>query len=44
MIIEWPLNGQFHNAVTDVLTSQTDLRQLDVDDDDDVPLLGFIYI
>ena len=23
VIIEWPLNGQFHDAVTNVLTSQT---------------------
>ena len=26
VIIEWPLNGQFHNAVTDILTSQTNVR------------------
>ena len=23
VIIEWPLNGQFHDVVTDVLTLQT---------------------
>ena len=23
VIIEWPLNGQFHHAITDVLTSRT---------------------
>ena len=23
VIIEWPLNGQFHDAVTNALTSQT---------------------
>ena len=35
MIIKWPLNGQFHDSVTDVLTSQNDLREVANDDDDD---------
>ena len=42
VIIEWPLNGQFHNAVTDVLTSQIDERDLADDDDDDKPTLGIL--
>ena len=28
MIIEWPLNGQFHDAVTDALTSRTDVSEM----------------
>ena len=28
MIIEWPLNGQFHDAVTDVLTSLTGVSEM----------------
>ena len=40
MIIKWSLNGQFDDAVTDVLTSQIDVRDLADDDDDDEPTLG----
>ena len=40
MIIEWPLNAQFHDAITNVLKSQTEGRQLDENDDDDVQTLG----
>ena len=28
LIIEWPLNGQFHDAVTDVLRSRTDVKEM----------------
>ena len=38
VIIEWPLNGQFHDAVTNVLTSRINVR--DLADDDDEPTLG----
>ena len=41
MIIEWPLNGPFHDAVTDVLTSRTNVFEVvDVDDDDDWPFVA----
>ena len=40
VIIEWPLNGQFHDAVTDVLTSRINIRDLADDDDDKKPTLG----
>ena len=43
MIIEWPLNAQFHDAITNVLKSQTDVRQLDENDDDDVQTLGNVF-
>ena len=36
MIIEWPLNGQFHDVGIDVLTSWTDVRDLADDVNDDV--------
>ena len=35
MIIEWPLNGQFHDARDVILTSQTDVREM-VDDDNNI--------
>ena len=38
MIIEWPLNGQFHDARDVILTSRTDVREM-VDDDDEWPLV-----
>ena len=41
VIIEWPLNGQFNDAVTDVLTSRTDVREV-VDHDDDHELTTFL--
>ena len=28
VIIKWPLNGQFNYAVTNVLTSQTDVSEM----------------
>ena len=34
VIIEWPLNGQFHDAVTDFLTSQNDVREMEDNDND----------
>ena len=40
VIIEWPLNGQFHDAVTDVLTSWIDVRDLA----DDELMLGTLII
>ena len=43
MIIEWPLNGQFNDAVTNVLTSQTDVREV-VDHDNHYELLTFFSI
>ena len=39
MIIEWPLNGQFHEAITDVLMSRTDVFRMADDDNDDVQTL-----
>ena len=33
VIIEWPLNGQFHDAPEVILTSRTYVREM-VDDDD----------
>ena len=45
VIIEWPLNGQFHDARDVILTSRTDVREMvDDDDDDEWPLLTYIYI
>ena len=45
MIIECPLNGQYHDARDVILTSRNDVRQLDDDDDDDEPTLGiYLYI
>ena len=41
MIIKWPPNGQFRDAVTNVLTSWTDVFEVfDVDDDDDWSLVA----
>ena len=36
VIIECPLNGQFHDARDVILTSWTDIRGMNDDDDDDV--------
>ena len=38
VIMEWPLNGQFHDAHDVILTSRTDAREM-VDDDDEWPLV-----
>ena len=44
VIIEWPLKWQFHEAVTDVLMSQTDVSEMvDDDDDDEIPLGNVFY-
>ena len=43
MIIEWPVNEQFHDTVTEVLTSETDVRELDDDYEDDDQTLGNIF-
>ena len=43
MIIEWPLKSQFHDIGIDVLTSRTDVRHLD-DDNDEPTLGGFIRV
>ena len=42
VIIEWPLNGQFHDARDVILTSRTHVREM-VDDDDDDEWLLVIY-
>ena len=39
VIIEWPLNGQFHGAVTDILTSRTDVIQVVVNVGNDVTMI-----
>ena len=40
MIIECPLNGQYHDARDVILTSRTDIREMvDDDDDDEWPLV-----
>ena len=45
VIIEWPLNGQFHDACDVILTSRTDVREMvDDDHDDQWPLVIYIYI
>ena len=45
MIIEYPLNGQFHDARDVILTSRTDVREmLDDDDDDEWPLVIYIFV
>ena len=41
MIIEWPLNGQSHDAVINVLTSQTNVWEMDNDNNDDEPTLRY---
>ena len=35
VIIEWPLNEQFHDARDVILTSRNDVRGFPSDDDDD---------
>ena len=40
VIIECPLNGQFHDARDVILTSWNDVRGFAGDDDDDEPTLG----
>ena len=45
--MEWPLNGQFHDARDIILTSRTDVRELvddDDDEDDEWPLVIYTYI
>ena len=45
VIIQWPLNGQFHDARGVILTSRTDVREMvDDDDDDEWPLVIYIFI
>ena len=44
MIIEWPLNGQFNDAGTDVLTSPTGIREVDADNDDDIQMLVVVVV
>ena len=45
MIIECPLNGQYHDARDVILTSRTDVREIvDDDDNDKWPLVIYIYI
>ena len=39
MIIEWTLNGQFHDARDVILTSQNHIRGFPSDDDDDEMLI-----
>ena len=44
MIIEWPLNRQFHDACDVILTSRTDVREMvDDDNDDEWPLVIYIF-
>ena len=42
MIIEWPLNGQFHDSLDVILMSRTNVREM-VDDDDDDEWPSVIY-
>ena len=45
VIIECPLNGQYHDARDVILTSRTDVREMvDDDDDDEWPLVIYNYI
>ena len=39
VIIEWPLNGQYHDVGIDVLTSRTDVRGFAENVNDDVQML-----
>ena len=34
VIIKWPLNGQLHDVVTDVITSQNDVREMEDNDNE----------
>ena len=43
VIIEWPLNRLFNNVVTIIITSRTDVREINDDDDDDIQLLLLIF-
>ena len=45
MIIKWPLNGLVHDACDVNLMSQTQVREMDDEDDDngDEPTLGVIF-
>ena len=43
MIIEWPLNGHFHDVVINVLTSRTNVREMEDKDDDDKPRLKNVF-
>ena len=36
VIIEWPLNGQFHEAPDVIITSRTEVSEMNADDDNDV--------
>ena len=40
VIIGWSLKGTFNDEVTDVLTSQMAVGELDDDDNHDEPMLG----
>ena len=40
VIIECPLNGQFHDTRDGILTSRNDVRGFAGDDDNDEPTLG----
>ena len=39
VIIEWPLNGQFHDARDVILTSRNEVRGFPSDNNDDVQTL-----
>ena len=43
IIIEWPLNVLFNDARDFILTSQTDVRGLADDVNDEVQMLGNIF-
>ena len=43
VIIEWPLNGLFNGAVTVIITSRTDVREMNDNDDNDVQTLLVIF-
>ena len=40
MIIEWPLNGQYHERRDAIITFWMNFFEVDDDDDADEPMLG----
>ena len=43
VIIEWPLNGQFHDARDVIMMFWTDIFEVEDVDDDDIQALGNVF-
>ena len=42
-VIEWPLNGQFHDARDVIMMFWTDIFEVEDVDDDDIQALGNVF-